>query len=395
VDPATKGFLAVATSLTALAPGTLALLILQPTPFCNLDCRYCYLPSRDNRARMSIATLESALRRIGEAHILGDVLSVVWHAGEPLAVSRAWYAEAFSTARNILPADLRIDHHFQTNGTLVNDLWCDFILQHGIRVGVSIDGPAKLHDANRRTRDGEETHGRVLAGVHRLQAAGIPVHAICVLTRAHLDYPDAIFDFFVDQGIREVDFNIEEVDGINQTTSLFADDSLVAFRRFFARIVERYREDPTRLAIREIGRVVEALMDPGFGTQGGNAQTVPLAMLNIAWDGSIGTFSPELLGTAHERYGQFRFGNVATETMLEVLNNPRLQKISAEIRRGVKRCRACCPYFAFCRGGAPSNKLGETGRFDSTTTIFCTITQKLVVETVLAALEEDLNPAKV
>ena len=31
------------------------LFILQPTPFCNLDCDYCYLPDRGNRARISEA----------------------------------------------------------------------------------------------------------------------------------------------------------------------------------------------------------------------------------------------------------------------------------------------------------------------------------------------------
>ena len=38
------------------APST-RLLILQPTPFCNLDCDYCYLPNRDDTRRMSIATV--------------------------------------------------------------------------------------------------------------------------------------------------------------------------------------------------------------------------------------------------------------------------------------------------------------------------------------------------
>jgi len=28
----------------------LQLLVIQPTPFCNIDCRYCYLPDRSNKA---------------------------------------------------------------------------------------------------------------------------------------------------------------------------------------------------------------------------------------------------------------------------------------------------------------------------------------------------------
>ena len=35
------------------------LLILQPTPFCNIACDYCYLPDRDSTARMSLATVRA------------------------------------------------------------------------------------------------------------------------------------------------------------------------------------------------------------------------------------------------------------------------------------------------------------------------------------------------
>ena len=36
------------------------LLVVQPTPFCNIDCRYCYLPDRTNKAVVAEATLASA-----------------------------------------------------------------------------------------------------------------------------------------------------------------------------------------------------------------------------------------------------------------------------------------------------------------------------------------------
>jgi uncharacterized protein len=372
--------------------GPLALLVLQPTPFCNLDCKYCYLPDRDNPARMSFATLEAAFGRITDSTILGNSLSIVWHAGEPFAVPRTWYAEAFTIARQTLPSDLRIEHHFQTNATLVTDAWCDFILLHRVRIGVSIDGPAHLHDLKRLSRRGNGTHSRVLRGIQLLQSAGIDVHAICVLTRQHLDEPDAVFDFFLDQGIREVGFNIEEVDGANQTSSL-TNDALEAFQRFFKRILERYQEDPTRISIREINRVVETLLDPKYGTYHGNAQNILFGILSIAWDGSISTFSPELLGIKHKRFHNFQFGNVLVDSLSDVRSNERLLRVNTEIERGTKRCLASCLYFSFCRGGSPSNKLGETDRFDSTTTVFCSMTQKTIVDTVLAALDKDLELA--
>ena len=49
----------------------------------------------------------------------------------------------------------------------------------------------------------------------------------------------------------------------------------------------------------------------------------------------------------------------------------RFVTISDEIRRGVHACERTCRYFRWCGGGAPANKLFETGGFDATETMHC------------------------
>jgi uncharacterized protein len=63
-----------------------------------------------------------------------------------MVVPRAWYADAFARISEIVPPSTRVEHNIQTNATLVDRAWCDFIAAHRIRVGVSLDGPAFLHD---------------------------------------------------------------------------------------------------------------------------------------------------------------------------------------------------------------------------------------------------------
>lgn len=372
---------------------SLALLVLQPTPFCNLDCTYCYLPARDDRSRMTPETVGAAVRFAAEAGLLPPVLSIVWHAGEPMVVPRPWYEEAFASASKAAPPGTRLEHHFQTNATLVDARWCDFIRMHDIHVGVSVDGPAELHDLCRRTRSGGETHARVMQGIRRLRASEIECHAICVLTRAHLEQPDAVFDFFVHEGFRELAFNIEEIDGINRKSSLTADDAQEAFVAFFERIVARYRRCGGAIAIREIDRVVESLIDPEFGKHCHTPQNRPFGIISVAHDGGLSTFSPEMLGTRDETYGSFSFGNVHTHDLAAVLADERFRRISDDVAAGIEACRSQCRYFSFCRGGAPANKLAERGRFDVTDTLFCSLTQIITTETVLRALDRDLAEA--
>ena len=42
-------------------------LVLQPTPFCNIACTYCYLPDRDDRRLMTAATVEASFARVFES----------------------------------------------------------------------------------------------------------------------------------------------------------------------------------------------------------------------------------------------------------------------------------------------------------------------------------------
>ena len=56
------------------ATARLRLLVLQPTPFCNVDCSYCYLSNRGSAARMSLATLDLVCRRVFESAFLSREL---------------------------------------------------------------------------------------------------------------------------------------------------------------------------------------------------------------------------------------------------------------------------------------------------------------------------------
>ena len=92
-----------------------------------------------------------------------------------------------------------------------------FFARIDARVGLSIDGPADLHDANRRTRHGQGTHDKAMRAVRLLQDQGLPFHVITVLTERAVDYPERLFDFYVQNGIKEKNagFNIEEIEGAN------------------------------------------------------------------------------------------------------------------------------------------------------------------------------------
>jgi uncharacterized protein len=270
------------------AAARLRLLVLQPTPFCNIDCSYCYLSNRGSAARMSLATLDLACRRVFESPFLDRELQVAWHGGEPLTVPLAWYEEATALIAARRPASLRLTHAFQTNGLLLNADWARFFARTGARVGLSIDGPADLHDANRRTRLGRGTHAGAMRAARLLQDQGVAFHVITVLTDRALDDPERLFDFYVRHGISEVGFNIEEIEGANTASSL-AGDNEAKYREFIRRFFALVWQAPGVLKVREFESALGYLLSEEHER---DEQNKPFAIVSVSNDGAISTFSP-------------------------------------------------------------------------------------------------------
>jgi uncharacterized protein len=366
------------------------LLVLQATPFCNADCAYCYLPNRNERSRMSLDTVRASVRWIFESGLAATDLTIVWHAGEPLVLPPAWYGEAISACEEAAPSASELRFAVQTNATLIDDEWCDLFLLHKFNVGVSLDGPAWLHDRYRRNRRGGGTHAAAMRGVRALQRRDIPFHAICVVTEEALSAVEEIMDFFTGIGVSEVGFNIDEQEGARQRSSLNGDDLRTRFNEFMERAVERAAQ-PGAPMLREVRHVVSTLLDPGFDTATGSDENEPFRIVTILHDGRLSTFSPELAGLAHSGVGELTFGDVHTDSLASVLASDRFRSIAAEIAAGVSACRATCPYFRLCRGGAPSNKLAELENFAGTETQHCRLSRQVVADVVLSRLRTILR----
>ena len=74
-----------------LKKGLVELLIIQGTPFCNIDCGYCYLPNRSDKSKISIETIEKTMERLFESDLVRSDFSIVWHCGEPLVLPITFY----------------------------------------------------------------------------------------------------------------------------------------------------------------------------------------------------------------------------------------------------------------------------------------------------------------
>jgi uncharacterized protein len=367
-------------------------IVLQPTPFCNIFCKYCYLPQRDDTSRMDLKTVKATFAKVFASGFAGEQITVIWHAGEPLVLPVSYYEAAFQMIEQMRPASVRIRHSFQTNGTLVTKEWCDLIRRWSVGVGVSIDGPRHLHDANRITRSGKGTFDRALRGARLLKQEGIPLHVISVLSKEGLDHAEDLHAFYIEEGIEDVCFNVEESEGshVSELMTLSQESMQEKFREFLQRFWALSRTTKGIRFIREIDGLIPRIFRPD-GLSLGNEQVSPLAMLNVDCQGNVSSFSPELLGYKNERYNNFIVGNVHQHTLDQMLGSAAMKAMTSDIEAGVDACRSECGYFSLCGGGAPINKLAENGSFNSTKTSFCNLIQITPANLILTALDQIEN----
>lgn len=364
----------------------IGMVVIQPTAFCNIDCSYCYLPDRNSKHVIALATVERLFGEVFSSGWSAPEITVVWHAGEPLVAPLSFYREAFAAIERLRPTGLRVKHSFQTNGTLIDDDWCSFFLQWHAGVGVSIDGPRALHDRNRKTRSGAGTFDRTIAGIRRLHANKVPFHTISVLSRDSLALPDEMLAFFLEEGIEQVCFNVEESEG-DHVSDLFEGPEL---RRRYAAFLRRFwhgaRASGRIRFVREIDLALPRVFRPA-GTPERNIQTEPLAMLNVDSHGNVSSYSPELLGLKSEAYGDYLLGNINTDSLAEIHARCIASALHRDIQLGVKACADSCDYFSVCGGGAPINKLFENGAFASARTAYCELTQMVPTDLILEAYD--------
>lgn len=345
--------------------------VMQPTTLCNLDCSYCYLPFRRVDKRMPVEVAAAVAEAVAPWAREGR-FSVVWHGGEPLAAGREQLAALMA------PFGPGVEHHVQTNATLIDDAWCEFFTEHDMRVSVSVDGP-EHRNHERVTRGNRPAYDRIMRGVGALRRHGIGFSALCVVGRPAPGLATELYRYFLELGCDVLGINVEELEGVNTRTNRLPDREVTAF---WAELVGAWRRDP-RIHLREIEwslRYAAAVLD-------GTADELLPRRLDpiptVAYDGSVVLLSPELAGFSDPRYGDFSSGNVLTRPLAEILADATATPWVAEFLEGVEACRTQCPYFGFCGGAHAANRYFEHGRFDVTTTDHCRNSKIRLLEGVL------------
>ena len=340
-------------------------------PRCNLRCSYCFYLEKGalfvpgGSRRMDDAALQAFVHQYIAAQP-GDNVVFSWQGGEPTVLGVDYFRRIVDLQRRYA-AGKTIENALQTNGTLLDDEWGAFLKEHEFLVGISIDGPPALHDAQRLDPAGRGSLGAALRGLDVLQRHDVPFNTLTCVSAANAAEPLAVYRFLKQIGSRHMQFIpvVELVaDAAAQGQGLtlgmpqagcdrageLTSWSVTGERwgRFLATVYDEWlREDIGEIYV----DLFELTLAKWLGIAGGScvhAQTCGDA-LAIEHDGSV-------YSCDHYVYPQFRLGNVLQQPLAALVDGARQQNFGRAKQDGLTaQCRRCPMLFA-CNGGCPKHR---------------------------------------
>ncbi len=328
---------------------------------CNLACRYCfYLPKErlyeGSRFRMTPEVQEAFIRQYIEAQEVSHV-TVAWQGGEPTLMGLDFFSRSIELVERYRRPGMSVEHTIQTNGTTLDDEWCEFLRENGFLVGLSIDGPKELHDAYRVDPQGRGTHDRVMEGLRLLQEHGVEYNILATIHSTNADHPLEVYRFFRDEvGARFIQF-IPIVERVNETGfqegNEVSERSVTAeqFGEFYGTIFDEWVRT-------DVGQVFVQMFDVTLASWVGRPGAI-CALAPTCGNALALEHNGDLYSCDHYVEPGYLLGNIMDAPMAELVDMDKQDSFGrAKKDRLPHVCEACEVRFA-CHGGCPKNRLVE------------------------------------
>lgn len=149
-------------------------------------------------------TLEKYVQQQIDAQSGKEVI-FAWQGGEPTLLGLDFFQRVIALQQQY-GLGKKIINTLQTNGILLNEEWCIFFKKHNFLIGISIDGPKKLHDTYRRTRSGKDTHEKVAIAIGLLNRFNVEFNTLTVVSNANARSPLEVYQYLKSIGSQHMQF---------------------------------------------------------------------------------------------------------------------------------------------------------------------------------------------
>ena len=327
-------------------------------PLCNLDCEYCYylkkqrLYPQGESFRMPDIILEEYIVQHIEA-CAEPVIRFSWHGGEPTILGLEYFHKSVALQRKHQPPDQSIMNGMQTNGTLLNEDWCKFLADEDFYIGLSLDGPPKMHDRHRRDKKGHATFELTMQGYNLLRKNRVHTDILCVVNAYNVQYPLEIYRFFKEIGADYVSFlpmverNLNTKRGVTGLTV-----PAEAWGSFLCTIFDEW-------VSRDIGKIKVQIFEEAARTAFGQDHSLCI-FRPVCGDIPVVEHNGDFYSCDHFVDKEHHIGNIIETPLAELIDSQAQRAFGkAKLESLPRYCREC-EVMMMCHGGCPKNRFIQT-----------------------------------
>lgn len=355
-------------------------------PRCNLECEYCFylekqaLFGEGANTRMSEETLRALIRETIAA-MPGNEIPFAWQGGEPTLMGLDFFKKVVEIQKEYGDGR-KITNALQTNGTLLDGDWALFLKRHNFLVGLSIDGPQRLHDVYRHARSGKGGFEDAMRGLKALQKEGVEYNLLTVVNALNAREPREVYRFLRETGARYVQFIplVERaVDAAASSWGLKLSSPPLLGKGYAAtpsRLKQQVPVTPWSVpgaafgdfmaevfflwVRRDVGRMFimnfESFLGKFCGNKGGSSCTFG----EVCGRSLVVEHTGDVYACDHFVYPDYRLGNLVEKPLAALADDPRQIDFGLAKRDALPRqCRECQWRFA-CTGECPKHRFLKT-----------------------------------
>ncbi len=299
-------------------------------------------------------------------------IQFAWQGGEPTLLGVDFFRKVVRLQQHYANGKT-ISNALQTNGTLLNDEWGEFLTANKFLVGVSIDGPAELHDVYRVDKRQRPTFDRVMAGLDYLKKHGTEFNTLTVIYNVNVKHPLKVYRFLkeigstflqfiplverkADTGARKIGLTlaVPPPPGESVTESPVTRWSVpsLAYGKFLTAIYDEWIKQ-------DVGEIFVQMFDVALGNWMGRGSALCVfaetcgRCLAMEHNGDV-------YACDHYVYPKYKLGNLMNQSLGEMVDSPEQQQFGMDKKTSLPRqCRECPVLFA-CNGGCPKHRFIHT-----------------------------------
>jgi len=239
-----------------------------------------------------------------------------------------------------------VGNGLQTNATLLDEEFAAFIREHNFLVGVSVDGPAEIHDHFRPTGGGDGSHAQVMRGIHHLTEARAEFNILTLVSQSNIREAATVYDYLCTNGwlfhqyIPCVEY---ASDGTLYPFAIQGEE----WGEFMCRVFDAwYPGDTRRISIRHFDSILTLLVD-------GHPNACYLDRNCCQY--FVVEYNGDIFPCDFYVEKQLRLGNLATDSWEELQSSPIYRDFGSKKCQWNPQC-GVCEFVDVCSGDCLKNR---------------------------------------